>query len=1029
MVDFRLLGSLEIFAEEKLVPLSGNRLRVVLAILLLHQGRIVSLDRIIDALWDHDPPATAKGQVQTCVSALRQLFTCHGGSGLISTSSVGYLIRIPDGSLDITNFENLTASAREAAGHRPEDAVRDFRAALALWRGPAAADVRSTLVQTIATRLNENRVTALEECIQLELALGRHRDLVGELGQLTSDYPLHESLRALHMLALYRSGRQAAALESYQQGRHILLEELGVEPGERLRSLQARILTTDPALDLRAGPGSGLTQARPGATVPRQLPAAIADFTGRQEMLAELVALLAGADEPAGRKYLPVAGLNGKGGVGKTALALHTAHAIRHLYPDGQLFIQLHDADGQPISPMELIAILLRSLGLPPATLPEQMSERTAIYRSWLGDKKVLIVLDDAHNVSQVTSLIPGSPHCGVIITSQHPLSSLPGAQNFEVGELDEAASVELLAKLIGPERVRAAPAAAPTLVRLCGCLPLALRIVAAKLATRRHWSIGQMILRLTDESRRLDELAFSGVGIRTTLATSHDGLSCSARRLFLRLSLLGTTDFAPWVSAPLLDLDVDAAIDVLEELVEARLLEARVREDGSSRFRLHDLVRIYALERLATDELPADRGAALQRLLACWLSLASEAHQRAYGGNYALLHGGAADWTLPAQVHDRLLSSPLRWFRAERAGLVLAITQAAQASLDELCWDLAVTTVTLFESEYLVEDWQKTHELALEATRAVGNARGEAAVLYSLGTLALNGRLDEALLAHLEPALLIFENLGDLHGRALALAALAMADRLSGRGEQALARYREALADFRLVGDKVGEVDALSNMALIQMGNENYHEAQQLIDQALGLSQSLSAPRIAAQTEYRLSELYLRTSGLDRAERSYRSVLQAVRDEGDLVGETLALAGLGTVRTRQGRYDLAQDDLATALRLSTHMTSNLVHGPILLALAELHLAQREPERATAYIGDALAIFSETGPAPVWRARFLELKALIDDLTGNPTAATAARQQAAGLVGTGDVALSRRLAAAARSGQGAGRHPYLHRSD
>jgi DNA-binding SARP family transcriptional activator/Tfp pilus assembly protein PilF len=1017
MVQFRLLGSLEVMTQGNLVPLNSNRLRVVLAMLLFHEGRVVSLERIIDALWDDDPPLTAKGQVQTCISTLRQQFAFLGGTGLISTNSVGYTIRVPAGSLDIAVFESLVSRAREQVEVGAESAAAEFRSALALWRGPAAADVRSELVQTMATRLNEDRLAVLEECIQLELALGRHRELVGELSELTKAYPLHESLRAQHMLALYRSARQAAALESFQEGRRILREELGVEPSERLRTLQERILNSDPSLELRsdidldAGPALSGARAESAATVPRQLPAAIADFTGRQEMLADLIALLATPDEPDGRRFLPVASLNGKGGVGKTALALHVAHAVRHLYPDGQLFIQLHDADGQPLTPMELIAALLRSLGLPPMALPDQMAERTAIYRSWLGDKRVLIVLDDAHSVSQVTALIPGSPNCGVIITSQNPLASLPGAAHFEIGELDEAECVELLARLIGPERIAAAPAAAPTLVRLCGCLPLALRIVAAKLAARRHWSIGQMILRLTDESRRLDELALSGFGIRTTLSTSYDGLSSAAQRLFLRLSLLGTTDFAPWVSAPLLDRDLDAAIDVLEELVEARLLEVRMREDGSSRFRLHDLVRIYALERLAADEQPTARADALQRLLACWLSLASEAHRRAYGGNYWLLHGQAVKWSLPEDHRDLLLASPLRWFRAERAGLVLAITQAAQAGLDELCWDLAGTAVTLFESEYLVEDWQKTHELALDATRGAGNTRGEAAVLFSIGTLALNGRLGDAV-RHLEPALRIFSELGDLHGRALALGGLAIADRLSGRGPEALVRYGQALAGYRAVGDLVGEVNALANMAQIEMHAENYPVAQRLLDQARELSRSLSAPRIAAQTEIRLADLYVRTGNLDQAEQSYRSVLAAVREEGEIVGEAYALAGLGEVRIRQGRYDLAEADLATALRLSTHMPSNLVHGPVLLNLAMLHLARRELERATPFISDALVIFSETGPAPVWRARFLELQAQIDELTGNPTAATSARQQALGLVGGADAALSRRLSAA-----------------
>ncbi|HTT52195.1 MAG TPA: BTAD domain-containing putative transcriptional regulator [Streptosporangiaceae bacterium] len=1010
---FALLGPLEVSIEGKRLELGSNRQRVVLAMLLLHAGRVVPVSRLVDALWDGEPPATATGQVQTCVSALRRQLRDLGADGLVSTSSLGYAIAVPDGSLDITNFERLAEAGRAAAAEqRAEDAARELRAALALWRGPAAADIQSGLVQAAAIRLNEDHLGVLEECIQLELQLGREHALVGELSELVKEYPLREVLRAQHMLALYRSARQVEALESFQEARQTLIRELGLEPGERLCALQRAILAKDNSLDLHRETESHLNPVEVGSqAVPHQLPAAIADFTGRERMFNQLVELLSPPDRPDGLRYLPVASLNGKGGVGKTALALHVAHAVRHLYPDGQLFVQLRGADGQPTSPMDLMASVLRSLSLPTFALPEELAERTAVYRSRLGGRRILIVLDDASSVSQIMALIPGCPSCALIVTSRNPLSSLPGARHFEVDDLDEATSVELLSRVIGPERMQAEPMAALELVRLCGCLPLAVRIVAAKLATKRHWSITRMIRRMTDEAGRLDELALSGIGIRATVATSYGGLSQAARRLFLRLGLLGTTDFAPWVSAPLLDMEAEAANDLLEELVEARLVEVRLSEDGSSRFHLHDLVRIYALEHLAADESPAERAAALRRLLSCWLALATEAHRRAYGGDYAVLHGSADRWTLPDHVHDQLLGNPMTWFRTERPGLVQAVTQAAQIGLDELCWDLAVTAVTQFESEYRAEDWQKTHELALEATRRAGNVRGEAAVLCSLGNLALNGRLGEAP-SYLTPALLTFEQIRDTHGRTLALAGLAFADRLGGRCERALARYREALSGYQEVGDMVGEVDALTNMAQIQIDQDQYDDAWQLLDRAAARGRLLNAPRITAQTEHRLGEFYLRTGDLWRAERSFRSVLEIVRNEGDVVGEGYVLADLGRVRTLRGQYELAEADLSAALAMSRRMTSNLVHGRVLLAFAELYLARGEPERAYALVGEALVIFSESGPAPVLRARILELRGRIDEQTGNPTAAAAARTMALALAGDADPAMCRALAAA-----------------
>ncbi len=1012
-MHFRLLGPLEVAIGTKSLELGSSRQRVVLAMLILHAGRVVPLARLVDALWDNDPPVTAKGQVQTCVSALRRQLKDLGAEGLVSTSPAGYSIVIPEGSLDIANFENLAERGRIAAAeHRTQDAVRDLRAALALWRGPAAADVRSVLVQIAVIRLNENRLSLLEECIALELALGRHQVLLGELSELVKEHPLRETFRAQHMLALYRSERQAEALESFQQARQFLIAELGVEPGDRLASLQQAILSRDTGLDLHSEAEPRLMHARTGGqAVPHQLPAAIPDFTGRENLLSQLVELLSVPDSPDGRRYLPIASLNGKGGAGKTTLALHVAHAVSHRYPDGQLFMQLHGADGQLANLMDLMASALRALGHPPIALPPDLGERTAIYRSWLAERKVLIVLDDAYSVSEIMALIPGSSSCCVIVTSRNPLSSLAGAQHYEVDDLDEATSVQLLARVIGPERMRGEPTAARELVRLCGYLPLALRIVGAKLATRRHWTITQMISRMTDEARRLDELALSGIGIRATLATSCHGLSKAARRLFVRLSLLGPVEFAPWVSAPLLDLDVDEADELLEELVEARLVEVHVSENQSIRLQLHDLVRIYAMELMAVEQRPAERAAALKRLLSCWLSLAGEAHHRAYGGHHAVLHGTADRWTLPDYVHDQLLTSPMEWFRAERAGIVHAVTQAARVGLDELCWDLAVTSVTLFESEFRVEDWQQTHELALETVRRAGNIRGEAAVRYSLGNLAINGKLGEAS-DHLLSAFHIFDRIGDAHGRSLALAGLAFADRLSGRNDRALARYREVLAGCQEVGDLVTEIDALSNIAQIELERERLDNAWGFLEEAATRCRLVKSPRIIAQTEHRRGQFYLRTGDLWRAEQSFRAVLKVAREMGDMVGETYALADLGTVCTRLGQYQQAHADLTAAVAMSRHMTSNLVHGRVLHAFAELHFAMAEPPEAASLISEALVVFSESGPAPVWRSRFLELKARIDDQAGNPTTASAARREALELIGDADPSLVRSLVAA-----------------
>lgn len=1010
-MEFRVLGSLEIAANGRLLQFGSLRQRVVLAMLLFEANRVVPLSRLIDAVWD-EPPATARTQVQTCISALRRQLAEIGGGWIISTSAPGYMIGVPDADLDVASFRRLAIQGRDAAAARPEDAVRELRAALALWRGPAAAGIESRIVQAVATRLNEDRLGVLDECIELELGLGRHCDLIGELSQLIRQHPLRERTRAQHMLALYRSSRQAEALGSFQEARQLFIEELGLELGDELRALHRAILANDRNLELNPDDRHFLGWTQDAITlVARQLPAAIADFTGRDALVTKLTELLsANGSQHEPNTYLPVVTLAGKGGVGKTALAVHVAHAVRHAYPDGQLFVQLRETNGEPIGAAEVQARFLRALALPNMAPPSNLAERTGIYRSWLGNKRILIVLDDADSVDQIMPLVPGFPGCAVIVTSRNPLSALHGANHFEIEDLDERASLELLRKVVGPSRVQAQETSALILARLCGGLPLALRIVAAKLVERPHWDINQMVRRMTDEGKRLDELAISGAGIRATLSLSYSGLSQAARLLFARLSLLGNTEFAPWVSAPLIDMDVEVADNLLSTLIDAHLVETHVGENGTARLRLHDLIRIYALERLATQPT-ADRAGALKRLLGCWLSLATEAHRRVYGGDFAVLHGNGTVWMLPANVLDQVLDKPPSWFRNERAGLVSAVLQASQAGLDELCWDLAVTAVTLFELNQQVEDWQKTHEVALEATRRASNLRGEAAVLCSLGNLAIHDRLGEAT-RYLTLALGIFDRLDDTRGHALAQGMLAFVDRLAGRYENALARCEDALAGFREVGDPVCEVDALANMAAIWMDREDFKTVERLLDQALVICRSVKARRALAQTECRLGEFLVRTGNLERAERSFRLVLQLVREDGDLIGEIHALHGLGTLQTRQERYALAEANLTAALDLARHIRDDLVYGRVLMAAAELHLAKQELGHAASLVSEAVVVFSQIGPAPVWRARFLELKARVDDATDRTAAAEAARREALDLAGDSDPTLTRILVAA-----------------
>jgi DNA-binding SARP family transcriptional activator/predicted negative regulator of RcsB-dependent stress response len=954
--------------------------------MLLDVNRLLPTSRLVDALWDERPPTTAKSQVQICVSALRRQLATVGRAEAICTRTSGYILRTDEDEVDVKRFERLAARGGAAAAQgRNEDALRDLRAALDCWHASAAAaGVQSRIVQAAAARLNEQRLAVLEECMELELAQGRTHDLVGELGELVAEHPLRERLRTQHMIALYRSGRQVEALSSYREARRILVEELGLEPSEALQNLERAILRNDPSLDAATASVPGWSNAGP-AHVPRQLPTAAPDFTGREDMLEQLLMLLTPSDEPDAPLSVSVVTLSGKSGVGKTTLALRAAHALREFYPDGQLFAELHGAEPHPVNARHVLEQFLRALGTAPGALPTSPDELAAMYRTKLADRRVLVVLDDASSVTQVTPLIPGSPKCAVIVTARTHLTGLPCARRFEIDVFDEHTGVELLARVIGEQRVSAESAMAADLVRLCGALPLALRIGAAKLAARPHWTIRRMVTSLRDEEHRLNELMLGDVGVRASISLSYANLSVGAQRLLQRLSVLGSGDFGAWVCMPLLDMDVERAPPLLDELIEALLVEVRVA-GGAPRFRLHELIRVYALERLVASEAPQERALALRRLLACWLSLASAAHRKVYGGDFTVLHGSEPLYCLPEDVTSELVSDPLAWFVAEHRALVSALTSAARAGFDELCWDLAVTSVTLFEARSYLTDWEFTHELALEAVRYAGNERGEAAVHCSLGALAVVRREFDVAIGHLDASIASFTRLGDRYGRGLAQRHRALVDRMRGAYGSALRRYEDALACVREAGDRICEAQVLSGIAQVHIEQRDYLAANRLLDEALAISRALGVRRVTAQIEHRLGEVYLERGDLEAAEQTFNSALEAVSDRDDRVGEAYALYGLGLVEMRQRRFGPAELHLQTALAKSVETTDQLAQGQIAFALAELEWVRGQPAAAAQRLHQAQEIFGSIG-CPAWHARVLEMTGQIHEQEGRASVA------------------------------------------
>ncbi|MEU0488629.1 BTAD domain-containing putative transcriptional regulator [Nocardiopsis sp. NPDC006139] len=857
-VFFRLLGPLQVEAGSEQVHIPPGRQQVILRALLLEAGRTVSTDHLVDVTWDCDPPDTARTQVQICVSRLRKSLAPLGTPLL--TSPPGYLLRVEPEAVDVHLSRILAERAGEAvAGGRPEEAVALLRRAAGLWRGPSLGGPSGRLLRPLADRLDEDRASLVEAYLDLELELGRHDLVVGEIDDLVRRYPLRERLRYQLMLALHRSGRRAEALRVYRRGRELSTAELGREPGPELRALEAAVLAgesppdPDPAPAAPAAPVAvPAPRSRAGAPCPRQLPADTADFSGRGEQAAALEAALTGPGRGGGRAALcAVVGLPG---VGKSALAVHVAHRLaRAGFPDGQLYCDLRGGSGTPLDPARALARFLRALGVPDRALPEGLGPRARMYRDLLARRRVLVLLDDAADDRQVADLLPPGPGCAAIVTGRSGLAGIPGADLVELDVLPQDQALELLRRVIGPERTDADPEAAAELLGTVGRLPLALRIVAARLVARPHWSLASMVARLADERHRLDQLSHGGLTVRAGLVPGYEGLAPDARRT-LRLFALADGPGQPgWAAGALLDDRRPRPDELLEPLVDARMLAADGTDAaGGPRYRFHDVVRLFARERLAEEETESERREAAARLVGGWLFLAEEADLRTGGGSGRIGAGGR--WRPPPA--DAVLRDPAAWLSADRSRLCAAVDLAADHGLDELCWNLALALVPLFHRRGYLREWDRVNDRAAEAVRAAANRRGAAAVAYSRGCLDLDRRRPADARAAFEEALAVFGELGDVTGRAWCTWGLARLERAAGRREHALELCGRALRDFQEVGDPDGEGRALMLSGHLRTAAGAVDAGEADLARALTLYERTGDPRGRARVLSRMGRM-----------------------------------------------------------------------------------------------------------------------------------------------------------------------------
>ncbi len=958
-MEFEVLGPLRVRADGRPASLTATMPRTLLGMLLARANTPVAVDVLVDALWAGRPDPRAAKKLQLHVHRLRRAL---GDPGRIRFEHSGYTVRVAPDELDAHRFETLLAEGTDpVVAEDPARAVTLLRMALGLWRGEPFGDVADVqMLRAEADRLAELRLTGLEELYAAELASGHATAIVPDLSELAARHPLRERLQGLLMTALYRAGRQVEALEVHRRTRTALVDELGLEPGAELTRLQQAILTGELESDV---------PATPTVIALAQLPADVADFTGRHAQLTAIREHLTAGPGP-----VPIATVAGTAGVGKTTLAVHAAHQLSEHFPDGQLYVNLRGAEAQPLDPAGVLARFLRAMGVDGTEIPDDIEERAALYRSRLAGRRVLVLLDNASGEAQLRPLLPGASGSAVLVTSRARLTGLGGARQVDLAVLTDDQAVELLARVAGPQRVAAEPAAAEQIVRLCGCLPLAVRVAGARLGARPHWQLARLATDLADEHRRLDELRLGDLEVRASLALSYNSLDGPGRCAFRRLGLLDAPDFAAWVAAALVGdeerVDQSQAEDLVDALVDAQLLEVAGRDAaGQLRYRFHDLLRTYARE-LASQEPEADRLAAQQRAFAGWFALADSAARRVKSSTVGVPFDAISGWQPDGAVTATVLADPLGWFEAEWAALLGTVEQASFVGADGLTCALAERLATFFVVRGRYDDWRRICEVMLAAAHHADDTRQQGIALRGLGELALlQYRLDDAI-ARFDQARRAFGEAGDRNGQALATSGLGAAQVEAGRFTDAATNLTLALAELQELGDRRSEAWALRRLGTMHQLQGRNEQAAVSFQQALAVLDELADPLVQASVLDRLGAVRTQQGRGREAHALIERALSLRREHNDRFGQARALRSLGELYRAEARREQAMNCLGDSLRLWRQLGLTQELARTLANLGAVHDEAGNAEAARTSRSEARRLLTEAGlPVP-------------DDLTG-----------------------------------------------
>jgi DNA-binding SARP family transcriptional activator/tetratricopeptide (TPR) repeat protein len=949
----RVLGQLEVSVDGRGVGLTTGRLRTLVAVLAMAAGRSVSMEQLTDAIWAEATPESPRRSLQTYATRLRrELGDC------VVSHAAGLVLDVGREAVDALRFERILAEA--SAQSVPEQERRLLDEALDLWRGEPFEGVASRWLEDVERpRLVERRLAAVERRVDLDLAAGRHSELVGELNEWTARYPMRESLWVRLLIVLDRCGRRADALDRYEQIRVRIADELGVDPSPELQQVYTDLLSDRPA-------GAGLARSASGAvgsvparvTVPRQLPAPPSAFVGRSAELAQL-------DHIGDSSAVVITAIEGMAGVGKTALAIHAAQRLASRYPDGQLFLDLHGfTDGiAPVDPGDALDRMLRSLGVPGDLIPPGLDDRAALFRSQLADRRVLLLLDNATTEAQVTPLLPGSPGCLVLVTSRRRLAGLDQTRAVSLDVLPEAEAVSLFADTAGADRVGGQADALHEVVELCGRLPLALRVAAARLRAHRAWTVRHLIDLLSDRQQRLTELETGQRSVTAALDLSYQQLTPAQQHTYRLAGLHPGPDLDLHAAAALVDADRPKTRRLLEDLLDAHLMQ----EPTPDRYQFHDLTRQHAAATAARDAPEDSHQAALDRLFT----------------HYAHTAALAVDVAYPFEQERRPKPPPSRhptpdlrtadhataWLDEERANLLATARYALDHGWLDYPTRLSATVDLFLMTRSRTSDAETLHQLALRAARTADDPDAEIDALLRLGVIHRRAGQYADAEAQYERVLLLTHENGYRRGELDALLGLGLIQRLRGQFTEASGSFSRALDIAEAIDYPSGGLQALLGLGGVYRDTSQHELAAKHFRQGLGLAREDGHRPSEFRALIGLGWAQLALDEQENARDDFGQALDIARTIGYRIGEMVALIGLGGVHRKHGRYETAAGLYEDVLTQARQIGNGNWIFEALQGLGRTRLSLDRPDDALAFHHEALAMAEEMEqPADVARA-------------------------------------------------------------